>query len=610
MLQRLSIALWAALLAGGVGMPAALAQSSYHFDSPGDDQWQYPFNASVGTRTAGSVFLNAATATFDLRDAIVLLRWDTSAQIPTGQEPSYYDLQSLTLNVWNKAGAVWPATTEVQLYGVGYGDVYDASAWNELSTIVAGAPPIGDPDRDPYPITLTGKRAENSLSATPWALGNPVSYTPGAQATPFKIEFIMDMQNPVIRAYVQAGLREGQLTFAISTDHLTAGMGEPETARPTLVMKEGVSANPDSEAAELDITLADPSLEALYLFSTPSDDQWQYPFNSTVGTRPNAPIFLTPVGLGFDRRDGVMLVRWDTSSLIKPYAGVENYDVEQVTLRLWHRATATWGATDTVQIQLFGVGYGPTYDAASWNESSPVKAAAPGPPGPSRDPYPMTLSGARAENDDQALPWAVGVPIGYNPDGQTRPFAVDFELDLDHPAIFDYVRNGLNEGQLTFAVSTNQESFFGAPAGFDPYFITKEGVAAHPGSQPPSLSVRLGAVLGNTVAHVFDTPVADRWWYPYNGTPGTRERGGIYWENFEPYVGVFNFRGGQDIFKWNSSASIPSGLGRDNYKIKACRVTVWNLANASWDLEGFNSSGLPKQLEIFGLVTGSFRKYV
>jgi hypothetical protein len=88
-----------------------------------------------------------------------------------------------------------------------------------------------------------------------------MAYTPGAQATPFKIEFVMDMQNPVIRAYVQAGLREGQLTFAIGTDHLTGGMVEPDTERPTLVLKEGVAATPGTDAPELDLTLADPTLD-------------------------------------------------------------------------------------------------------------------------------------------------------------------------------------------------------------------------------------------------------------------------------------------------------------------------------------------------------------
>ena len=139
----------------------AVSQTTYTFSTPAGDQWQYPFNGTVGSREVGSLFLNAATSTFDLRDAMVPVQWDTSGQIPPGQPASWYDVDSISLEVWNTANAVWPTTTAVELYGVGYGEIYDASTWQELSPVVAGAPPSGDPDRDPYPITLTGYRAEN-----------------------------------------------------------------------------------------------------------------------------------------------------------------------------------------------------------------------------------------------------------------------------------------------------------------------------------------------------------------------------------------------------------------------------------------------------------------
>lgn len=580
---------------------AAHAQTTATFTAPSDDQWQYPFNGSVGSGAKATLF-QTDFSSFDRRDGIGLLRWNTAGQIPPGQDPSYYDIDAVTLSVWNAAGAVWPATAAIEIFGVGYGASYDALTWQETSPVVAKSGAPGSGPRDPYPLTPTGLSAANigSPTASPWAVGTLVNYTPGAQATPFEITFSLPAEDPVVRAYVQEGLRRGSLMFALSTDLSASGPAGPGEF-PEIILKEGVAANPGSAAASLSVTWSTPPAGAPFLFNAPSDDQWQYPFNmSPPGTRADASVFLTPPASGFDLRDGVMLVRWETSGLLEPGLGAAAYDVRQVVLRLWHNAPAVWGATETVQIQLFGVGYGPTYTEASWTESSAIQATAPGPPGPPRDPYPLTLAGARAENDTGARAWAVGVPVNYDPASQTQTFHVEFDLNLDNTVIADYVKAGLDAGRLTFAVSTNLVAAQGAPAGSVPKFVTKEGAAPGSAAEAPELRIALSGSPGALDRLTAQPPTDDRWHYPFNTSGGARTTFPVFFSSVPIFAGTFNPRDGEGVFAWDTSTVVSTGYDPSAYEVAACRVTVWNTAAAQWNLTGTNGTGMPHWLEIFG----------
>jgi hypothetical protein len=320
------------------------------------------------------------------------------------------------------------------------------------------------------------------------------------------------------------------------------------------------------------------------IFTSPSDDQWQYPFNFSPGLSTDRSIFAasTPP---FDKRDALALVRWDTSTLIPPSAGPENYLPTRVTVRVWEPAGANWPMSATQVVQLFAVGYGPTYTEAAWSEDSAVVANGLGPP-VQRDPYPLTLGGARAENNILAQPWAVGVP---EPSTATAR-AIEFELDVLDPPVLQYLREGLDRGFLTFAVSSTviPDSSMAVP-GTLPRVIFKEGTILYPGSSAPELSVTLAPERMGT-EHRVETPNADVWQYPFNGTPGVRTTAPLF--SAGP---PFNYRDGEFLVGFGTDTVVEAGKGLSGYNIEACSVRVWSVSGSSWDIRGTTS-----EIELFG----------
>ncbi len=233
-----------------------------------------------------------------------------------------------------------------------------------------------------------------------------------------------------------------------------------------------------------------------HTFDTPSDDRWHYPFNGAPGARPLASCFGT-VGVTefeFNDRDGVLLIAWDTTTLIPAGQGPDNYAVRAVrvvvtnqagpdSIPIWEADPSVdeWftydlngdsringdgvgrgqvgdldGESDDVDpgrpIELFGVSFGDFFDSDSWAENSPfiggdsmtVKA---------RDPFAFVY---RVNDDDTvdrlhvedsikglhndglappvgsftAEPWAIGIPQDYTPGTQTIPFDVEFDIEI------------------------------------------------------------------------------------------------------------------------------------------------------------------------------------
>ncbi|RMF78726.1 MAG: hypothetical protein D6744_09785, partial [Planctomycetota bacterium] len=243
---------------------------------------------------------------------------------------------------------------------------------------------------------------------------------------------------------------------------------EPVTARA------GASheSDEDIEMRKAAVVLFTASLAAYaaaqtFEFTTPTDDRWQYPFNSQPATRPLASTF-SSLGTGvpsfqnFNDHDGMVIIAWDTSTLIDPNQGAENYNIASVTVTLVNESNANWkvdltpdewftvdvnndtfingdgvprgapGDTDGESddpdpgrtIELYGAGFGPTYTVDTWVETSLYQggtnlAAAP------RDPFPINYdpNGALIHVEDNVqgrwnehlgittftpTPWAVG----------------------------------------------------------------------------------------------------------------------------------------------------------------------------------------------------------
>lgn len=183
-----------------------------------------------------------------------------------------------------------------------------------------------------------------------------------------------------------------------------------------------------------------------HFFGTPSDDQWQYWMNSAVGFRPTGSVFGAPgeycpdpnsCNADFNDRDGMVILAWDTTSLIPPGLGAASYNVTRVRLTISVAATTftipTWpidltvdewftydfnsdgmvnadgfprgdpndtdGESDDVDpgrpIELFGAGFGPVYSAATWTEFSLYEGAGTAQfgfdPTAPRDPFPFVF---------------------------------------------------------------------------------------------------------------------------------------------------------------------------------------------------------------------------
>lgn len=302
-----------------VGLVPARGQT-FVFDTPSDDRWQYPFNASGGARATASCFSSLGTGipsfdNFNDRDGIVLVAWDTTAQIPPGRGPAAYDIQSIVVTLRNEPGATWlidltvdewytydvnndtfvngdgyprgdPQDTDgesddedpgrpIELFGVGFGPTYTAQSWNENSPYIGGGPTLAAP-RDPFPFVFQAGTFDllhceenvqgrfndhlaqpvTNFTPTPWAIGVPVGYTPTQQATPFDVVFAIDLSlsDGAVRAYFQEQLDEGRLFVSVTSLHPTVQGGTPGSV-PSFYQKEGLGLHPDAAAPKLTIVL-------------------------------------------------------------------------------------------------------------------------------------------------------------------------------------------------------------------------------------------------------------------------------------------------------------------------------------------------------------------
>lgn len=231
-----------------------------------------------------------------------------------------------------------------------------------------------------------------------------------------------------------------------------------------------------------------------YDFPIPSDDRWHYPFNFTPGTRPVATCFGASGLDGFNDRDGVAIIAWDTTTLISPGLGAANYPISSLTVTMTNQPNAAWqvdltpdewftfdlngddainadgiprgepGDTDGESsdadpgrtIELYGAGFGPVFTAADWVETS-FYVGSSGASNTPRDPFPFVFRDGGADIlhvEDHVkglhntgltpplcgppdascpftpVPWAIGSPINYTPGAQPTAFDITFTVDL------------------------------------------------------------------------------------------------------------------------------------------------------------------------------------
>ena len=287
------------------------------FDLPSDDRWHYPFNFSPGTRELAPVFSSIGDPnfhTFNDRDGILIVAWDTAALISPGQPLATYRLRSLQVTLMNIEGADWipdltidewythdwhndgtlnadgfprghPSDSDgesddvdpgrpIELFGAGFGPTYSLLSWNELSPYAGGDQYTLRP-RDPFPFTyepqtLAMLHVEDSLkgahnsavgvthfTAIPWAIGVPINYTPGNQPVPFDVVFDVDLAafNGQVQGYFQNQLAVGRVVVVITCLRETSKQG---AGNPNFFTKEILNIDPSVRAPTLRIEFASP----------------------------------------------------------------------------------------------------------------------------------------------------------------------------------------------------------------------------------------------------------------------------------------------------------------------------------------------------------------
>jgi len=80
---------------------------------------------------------------------------------------------------------------------------------------------------------------------------------------------------------------------------------------------------------------------------------------------------------------------------------------------------------------------------------------------------------------------------------------------------------------------------------------------------------------GDAALATWDLPVLDRWFYPFNSTPGTRINATTFGVTGDDDPDAwFDDRDGQMLLGWNTAPQVPAGLGAAAYEVVAARVIV------------------------------------
>jgi hypothetical protein len=262
----------ASVIAGGLLLTAAMVSRAAAFtlapSEPTLDRLMYPYAFDGGQRPLGYTF-GSFDPRFDTRDGQMLLGWDTASLVATKLPPSRYLLKKLsvtlrvssdrTFNYDGTHDGVWTYATNspayvrdadlgrpVELVGAGFRGGFTAatflenSAFGPLGPITGTNISIGTRNAHAAVHNLHGALVDlsNNVGQTnaaftgeifefrPWALGRNPDMTPGDLVPEdTDLTFDVDLTDPLVAGYVQAGLAEGRLRFVITSLHPAAQSG-------------------------------------------------------------------------------------------------------------------------------------------------------------------------------------------------------------------------------------------------------------------------------------------------------------------------------------------------------------------------------------------------
>lgn len=233
-------------------------------------------------------------------------------------------------------------------------------------------------------------------------------------------------------------------------------------------------------AAEIDVTFDEPAL-----------DRWNYPFNTSPGSKGEAKIFapLTASGFDpmFDNRDGQMLLSYHTAEAVVPCQEPAAYDVTSVviTVQIGSNQTFIYDPTpdpwqsylqpddpDFVAdadagrpLEMFGVGWRNNWTAPTYPEAGPFCMGCNcfiGCCKGKRNAFPSDFPGGSARDvsnnvDDRfdPVPFAVGMTSNVTP-GQLVPAEATFTftLDVGDADVLAYVQAALDQDALALMITS------------------------------------------------------------------------------------------------------------------------------------------------------------
>lgn len=218
------------------------------------DRWNYPFNASPGSRLSGSTFGAVFNPAFDDHDAQIIVGFDTAA---AGVPTTNIELTSLTVTLTTAtadafeydptydsfASYINPAADTdtgrpVELYGVGLrnGFVFPTFgppapgpiAFEEAEAFVFGNPAeegvrnafMTDGVAEGMGFRDVSNNVAEGFDLEPWAVGSIADLEAGATVPMNSImSFEVDLTNPNVASYVNRGVSSGGLFFTIASMH-------------------------------------------------------------------------------------------------------------------------------------------------------------------------------------------------------------------------------------------------------------------------------------------------------------------------------------------------------------------------------------------------------
>lgn len=259
--------------------------------------------------------------------------------------------------------------------------------------------------------------------------------------------------------------------------------------------------------------------------------RWMYPFNGDPAGRPTASVFgALGDGPNFDTRDAQYLLGWVTTNRIPAGQGAKNYLIRRArvtlsiasgnqyvytggTLRDYRTYLPTnhpsyLATTNTASpVELFGAGFRGGFTnlenafvpwaATNYPQDGPYYAnpASPGFYSTNRVAYAagfntngVLVDVSNSISDDgtnelvnpfEVAPFALGLTTNVAP-GQLMPVRsqLTFDLNLNDPLIYGYMQSGLNDGNLSFIVSSLGAASFSGPPVYPNFYTSFAAVAA------------------------------------------------------------------------------------------------------------------------------------